>query len=904
MPGSSGTGSSWADPRDLQTAIVNAVAGDSVFVAQGIYQAASGSSFPMKEAVKIYGGFAGTETSLQERDLTAGHISTLQGNGARVIWNNNNGLTAAAVLDGFTITNGFSGYGAGMLNVGVSPTISNCNFLNNDGGGLYIASSSSIITNCVFAGNFGTVSTYGGGIVMASSNNATVIGCVFWNNQGYQAGGIAVNDVGPVSPRILNCTFSGNYASAPMNNGTGAIYCDSRATPTIQNCIIWGNNGAMKLASSTITPVITNNIIQGGHLFNLLIDPLFVNAANPIGPDGIWGTADDGLNLQAGSPAFNSGTANTTGMPLPLNDVTGAARIQGGKIDIGAYENNFSCSGANTTLYVDASVATSGDGSSWSSAFKTLDEALLAQEQCMATGEILVSEGTYQPAFSRSFSMRNNVKIYGGFPAGGGSFTDRNTITHESILQGNSASVIHNYALNTTALLDGFTITGGNAASGGGMYNFQAGPSINNCLFTGNVTASNGGAGGAMYNRENSLPVITNCIFSGNTASTTGTGGGGALFNSNSSPRISNCIFENNTAAYGGAVYDYARGTAGIPFYPTSAIITNTVFEGNHASGDGSAIGSYGTTLTLNNCTFVNNIAGGGGTIDNYDCNLVITNTALWNNTAGNNPDIWFESGTFNINYSFTQAIWAGTGNVLGSASPFVNIANPRGTDGIWGTADDGLILLASSPCINAGIADTTGLLLGDTDMAGHPRIAGIAIDLGAYEFDNTSLPVTLTNFTGNLHNGTAYLKWETSLETNFSFFEIEKSTDRRVYHSSGKVPASGSSGAYSFNIPQQEVTAYYRLKLVDNDGTGRHSRILRLTQNGNNKISVYPNPAASYINVQVAEAGTFGIYTTDGKFVKQQQLREGVNIVELNELLPGLYYGVMNGQQVKFIKR
>ncbi len=187
---------------------------------------------------------------------------------------------------------------------------------------------------------------------MASSNNATVIGCVFWNNQGYQAGGIAVNDVGPVSPRILNCTFSGNYASAPMNNGTGAIYCDSRATPTIRNCIIWGNNGAMKLASSTITPVITNNIIQGGHLFNLLIDPLFVNAANPVGPDGIWRTADDGLNPQAGSPAFNSGTANTTGMPLPLNDITGAARIQESKIDIGAYENNFSCSGGNTTLYV------------------------------------------------------------------------------------------------------------------------------------------------------------------------------------------------------------------------------------------------------------------------------------------------------------------------------------------------------------------------------------------------------------------------------------------------------------------------------------------------------------------------------------------------------------------------
>src|SRR3954468_3244226 len=77
-----GTGNSWADARDLQTAINNAAAGDNIFAAQGTYQPASGQSFAMKEGVKIYGSFAGTESSLGQRNISAGHISTLQGNGA------------------------------------------------------------------------------------------------------------------------------------------------------------------------------------------------------------------------------------------------------------------------------------------------------------------------------------------------------------------------------------------------------------------------------------------------------------------------------------------------------------------------------------------------------------------------------------------------------------------------------------------------------------------------------------------------------------------------------------------------------------------------------------------------------------------------------------------------------
>lgn len=898
-----GSGASWSDPLELRTAISNASAGDSIFVAQGNYQPPSGISFSMKSGVKIYGGFAGTETSLNERDLQAGYISILQGNNTRTVSNNNNGLDQTAILDGFTITNGTANWGGGMYLASSSPTIRNCIIRNNFGGGLYMGNSAARIENCVLAENSGINVTYGGGIQMASSNNAIIINCIFWRNSGASGGGIYVDDIGPVSPQIISCTFYGNITTGGASTA-GAIYCQGRSTPSIRNCIIWSHTRPLFLATSTIVPVITNNIIQGGHLGNLKTDPLFVDANNPTGADGIWGTPDDGLRVQTGSLAHNAGTADIAGLVLPSVDMAGSMRIQGNKIDIGAYESNFTCNGA-VTLYVDAGVAVSGDGNSWPTAFKTLDEALHGAQQCTSVTEILVAKGTYQPALVNSFSMMNNVKIYGGFPTGGGNFAQRNFLTNTSILQGAGNSVLYNYALNSTALLDGFTVSGGQSQSGGGMYNFQASPLIHHCTFSGNAAGASGGTGGAMYNRQNANPVITNSIFLNNTASTTGTGGGGAIWNSNSSPTISKCIFGNNSAAYGGAIYDIDQGAAGIPFYPTSPVITNTVFANNTSSGDGAAIAGYGTLLTLNNCSFVNNAAGNGGAgIDIYDCDVFINNSIFWGNTASRDADIWFETGTLNTTYSFLQVARTGTGNITGTTDPFKNINMPAGADGIWLTTDDGLILNSGSPCINAGSPDTTGLHLDTTDIAGNSRILESAIDLGAYEFDITALPVTLNGFSGILQNSMASLKWSTGTETNFRHFIIEKSLDGKQFQTQGQVPAKGSVSNYSFNIIQQESTAYYRLKMVDDDGNYKYSRILRLSQQINNKILVYPNPATDYLNIRAPKAGILTIFSASGTIVKTKQLQQGVNVVELNSLGSGIYYAIMENQQVKIIKK
>jgi parallel beta helix pectate lyase-like protein/type IX secretion system substrate protein len=896
MPGAPGTGSGngWANPIDFQTAVNSAGAGDNIFVAQGIYQPASGQSFVMKEGVNIYGGFQGTETALSQRLVNAGYISTLKGNGARVVYNNANGLSAAALLDGFTITNGTAGYGAGMMNVSASPTIRNCIFSANNGGGMWNAYSSATIVNCVFTGNTGTVTSYAGGIGNASSSGVSVINCIFSGNTGSLGGGIYIDDIAPTSNNIINCTFWGNTATS-TSVAAGGIYCNSRACPTIQNCIIWGNSSGIHTVTTTTPPVITNNIIQGGYLNNLKVDPLFVNTGNPAGPDNIWGTADDGLMVQTGSPAYNAGTADITGLHLPGTDIAGAARVQGGKIDIGAYESSFSCS-AFTTMYVDSSIAVSGDGSSWATAFKTFDQGLLAASQCNVVTSICVAKGTYPVAASNSFGMLSHVQIFGGFPGGGGSFSQRNNLTNTSILQGNGNSVIYNTNIDATALLDGFTITGGITDYGGGMLNYNASPTINNCIFLNNTVSY---SGGGMYNRGASSPLISNCVFSGNSASTTGSNGGGAILNNAASPVMMNCIFYNNTADYGGAIYNNR---------PTNAIIRNSVFAGNTSVNDAAAIANYGNALTLSNVTFANNTAGGGGgAIDNYGSALTVTNSIFWGNASSDaNKDIWWETGTPNINYSFTQVSWTGTGNILGSSSPFLNASNPAGADGIWMTNDDGLSLQAGSPCINAGTPDTTGLTLGNTDIAGNPRIVGAAIDMGAYEYNSTPLPITLLSFTGRLDKGMANLQWISGVESNFNHFEVEKSTDNSIFLAQGEIPGKGSGSNYTFSTPQPEPAAYYRLKLVDNDGGAAYSRIVRLSlsQSADNNILFYPNPATDIVNIKVANAGSVSIYTADGKLVKTQTILAGLNVVNVSQLSAGLYYGMINGTIVHFIKK
>ncbi|MFI5380833.1 MAG: choice-of-anchor Q domain-containing protein, partial [Tepidisphaerales bacterium] len=378
-----------------------------------------------------------------------------------------------------------------------------------------------------------------------------------------------------------------------------------------------------------------------------------------------------------------------------------------------------------STIYVDASSpGPTRDGTSWGNAYADLQLALGA---AVSGDTIRVADGAYRPTASNdrlaTFALKTGVAVYGGYAGAGASDPyARDVRRYPSILSGdigavgtntdNSCNVVTGSNTDSSAILDGFTITAGNGSDGAGMYNDHGSPTIRNCAFSGNSVDR---YGGGMYNYYYSSPTIINCSFVGNAAST----GGGGMYNYySSSPTIVDCTFVGNTASWGGGLYNELT---------SSPTLTNCTFSGNTANGSGGAVYSS-SSATLTNCI-------------------------LWGNTASSDGQI---SGAAAVTYSDiqqTSGTYIGTGNI--NADPLF-VQNPSsGTDGYWGTADDygDLRICPASPVIDAGnnAAIPTGIT---TDLAGNPRrqdVAGVIdtgwgsapiVDMGAYETNPGPLAV------------------------------------------------------------------------------------------------------------------------------------------------------------------
>ena len=399
--------------------------------------------------------------------------------------------------------------------------------------------------------------------------------------------------------------------------------------------------------------------------------------------------------------------------------------------------------------YVTPAGAGSQDGSSWVNAFP--GTSLQASINASAPGdEVWVAAGTYLTTTTAnrniSFSMSNGVAVYGSFNGTETSLSQRTfTCGFSSILSGeigapgnadNSYHVISNSSLNNTAILDGFTISGGNAnfdapgndnrSHGGGMLNLAsnggtASPTIRNCLFTNNTAVFGGGMFNDGFNTGNANPILLNCIFASNTA----TRGGGGLDNfgygGNASPTLTNCIFYANAAVErAGAMYSWGGGNGN-----ASPVILNSVFV-NNSSADGGAFVSDRTNF----------VSGNSGT-----ANPTIRNSILWGNTASGTGSQFFTLGaaSFTVAYSVIDIAnqnpphiitGPGTGNIF-TAPSFVNINDADGSDTCWLTADDGLQFQPASVGIDTG--NNAGVPA--FDIRNNNRIANGVVDMNAYEF-------------------------------------------------------------------------------------------------------------------------------------------------------------------------
>lgn len=496
VQGGSGSGASWNNATgNLKEALDNAEFGDEVWVASGTFYPLTcqncmvdqrGTPFQVKDGVKLYGGFAGWESAISQRNIIE-NPSYLSGDIDQDGSSSNNSYTVLftenvgdnTLIDGFIITGGRADnnfaplgepfnsgagwYNKGSLSGGAShPVIQNCTFNDNwawgFGGGTYNnasfgGSANPILSNCSFSDN--TANMGAGGFYNTAAFdgdcNPQFNDCLFENNQAPNGTGGAIihqgAEGGVCSPGFYNCTFTGNFAGV-SGGGIQNFSMFGESSPTFYTCTFEQN-------SSNIA----------GALYN---DGAFEGNSSPI--------------LDACVFKDNQSTQG-----------------DGGAIYNSAIEN-----GHSNPQFIRCTISNN--------------------ESSAAGGAIFNNGigGECVPEFIHCRINDNLANTYGG-------------AVYNQGKAGNASPVFTNCLVYNNAAI----------SSAGAIYNLGAengnsSPMITNCTFFGNSAV----IGGTIYNNAsppngNSSPVIKNCVFWNNNADF------GSIFrNINGTPNISYCLVD------------------------------------------------------------------------------------------------------------------------------------------------------------------------------------------------------------------------------------------------------------------------------------------------------------------------------------------------------------------------
>ena len=332
--GCPGVGHSWSQAyTSLQDALAVVLPGQQIWVAGATYKPTTdnnrNATFELKSDVAIYGGFAGAESALAERDIAAnptilsGDINTpgnTGDNSYHVVMATD--LALPARLDGFIIRDGRANgpgtvsQGAGLYNSDSSLDLVNCTFIANtstgDGGAVrpFGPNAQTRFYNCRFLGN---ASGGNSGAIAGFGDTIVLVNCEFSGNSAAARGGV-MRLAGGAMVSAINCTFSRNTAGIDG----GSFYIVS-ADLQIDNSIVWGNLPAPIPTEGSPATVSFSDIEHGfGGPNNIDLDPLFADAD---GADNTFGTLDDDVSLQSASPCID--TASNGAPPADAVDLDG-----------------------------------------------------------------------------------------------------------------------------------------------------------------------------------------------------------------------------------------------------------------------------------------------------------------------------------------------------------------------------------------------------------------------------------------------------------------------------------------------------------------------------------------------------------------------------------------------------
>lgn len=332
----------------------------------------------------------------------------------------------------------------------------------------------------------------------------------------------------------------------------------------------------------------------------------------------------------------------------------------------------------------------------------------------------------------------------------------------------------------TSVSISGLTVSGGNLSTGNGagLLVQAEDMTLADVVLTGNVTAGDGG-GFAVAVGGNRV-TMTNCFISNNSATSSTSQGGGAYFlNPTSFVLTNSTVSGNKSGEDGGGVYFLSGGTlmmecttvsdnqanllkarkggGGLYLFGNTfnGAIRNCTISGNSATNGGGIVLRGSGNLTVENSTVAFNAADKGGGISNQST-MTLTSVLVANNSAPAGPDV---VGLFSANFSL---FGISSGATITGANNLTNV-DPL----LSALADNGgptrtHALQAGSPAIDAGSNPAT--LSTDQRGTGFGRIAGPAIDIGAFEWQN--LP-TVTGVT--LNGGEVQRSRVTSIAVTFS---------------------------------------------------------------------------------------------------------------------------------------
>lgn len=930
-----GSGNTWADAfTDLQTALAAAEEGDEIWVAKGVYLPGDNpaSTFLVDKNLRLFGGFAGMECKLSERDIEQhptilsgdlngddvdGDFETNRGDNVMTVVRVDNTITNATWIDGFTIRNGHA---------------DGTDDQDRKGGGIY-ATGAPVVNNCRFEQNF---ATGGGGMAVDNPfpDTVRISKSVFVSNR--------ANDGGGGGLRLLNASgvveetvFQDNIVSVDQGGGlrfreedVNQQYLAVRNSSFINNTADFGG-GAMAV-----------NLFEEGNVIEIYQTTFFDNVA--------------------------TGTNGGGGIRVLVNPGADNADLH---IEECRFENNTSGNFGG-----GVSIATQGnltDATVVNCQFTGNEILAQGGEDILAGGGLLAisSELAGQPTFTLSgctFSQNVAPLLGGGYVFGTESNGAQTTVSDCSFTEneagrgGGMAVIYYDPANNAGFTLQNSDFSANEAMEYGGAVFVETEQGtervsleLADCTFELNRSEDRGGAVNIDANGSNSDYAVHHCAFYQNEASVSG-GGLSAYIegaSANSDISIDSCLFQQNItmpSPFGcgsgaeailrgansnlevthssfiensGANFGGGMAILGGPPSGTGAVLVDSCsFEGNTSGSDGGmSIGSLPEAglfdYTISNCDFLDNqvefFAGGLDLYSEAPVNFLVENCTIEGNTAvegagglgiaTSSPG--FQAAVKNSRISNNTSPVGGAG--IGASPAYNN--NPGMTNsasirfenclatGNIGASTVGLFRTGTFHFLNSTIAGNNagGLILEDHSSASLQNT--ILYNPGFTEYEALTEDVTGNSIGGNLFSDASLADYAHMYDKQNEDPLFVGTDDFRLTENSPAVDA----GVYSGDLPDTDIAGNERIiNCVDIGAYESEFVVAMQCLTGNREEAVgelylSPNPAASFIHLQLPEniSGPIALdlFDAQGRLVRQERTTPGQRL-SVKGLASGLY--------------